>query len=456
MSFKLLFILPDKHNKNILAIKKCKDYFLPSFDKSVGDNVEFDDSPQLYNDFFQKITGVSVFRRYSFNTQHYVVFVFDQNSRKDITPENGCEWVAYDKFIAGCQDDELCKIVRSVSNNYNKSVNMPWVNNDGYMPYFNWLYGICAQKSININGKIEQIKCAFVSAIFCVPTDTGNLYMKIPGKVYVTELPFLLELKKLNIAELPVWIDYNLEMNVCLMKDMGGTELAWEFNADTFRKVLIEYSKVQKQSIPHIPLGCIYNDFRIRTIIDKLNELPEKIFHFLAGTKYKLTEEDIKKFEQNMKSMGNMLKTISDTRIPDTVRCGDFRPGNIREAGGQYIFYDWSWGSISNPFAEISIFLHMVITVVGGNLPANVSAKDSLVDAYLREWLEYGTYEELKNVFTVLDDLKELIHWVLDDCFWLEAIHSAIDDNIDSMSADGWLLEKAELSLSNNIKKFTE
>ena len=450
MDLRLLFILPDRHNKNVLAIKEGESYFLPFFDKPVGDNVEFDDLPQLHNDFFKEKTGIPVFRRYSFNTQNYAVFVFEQNSAIDNMPENGYEWVAYDEFIAVQQDDELRKIVRSLNGSYNKSVNMPWVNTGGYSPYFDWLYGVCAENNININGKIEQIKCAFVSAIFCIPTDSGNIYMKIPGKVYATELPFLCELKKLNIAELPVWIDYNLDMNVFLMEDMGGNELSWQFDTDAFKKVFIAYGKIQKQSIPHLPLNCVYNDFRIAAIIEKLNDLPEKVFNFLKVTKYEISEREVKKLRQNIKSMRDMLKTILNTKVPDTIRCGDFRPGNIRETEGRYIFYDWSWGSVSNPFAEISNFLH----AAGGNLPDNLNAKDIVVDAYIREWLEYGTYEELKNVFTTLDDLKELIHWFLDDCLWLEAIRSVIDDNTDPMSADGWLLEKAELSLSNNIKKF--
>ena len=454
MDFKLLFILPDKQNKNILAIKTNKGYLVPFFDKPVGSDVEFGDSPQLYNDFFRKQTGISVFRRYSFNTQHHVVFTLEQSGAIETVPENGHEWVAYDEFIAAIEDDELCKIVRSVSNNYNKSINMPWVNAGGYTHYFDWLHGICAKKNIDINGEITQVKCAFVSTVFCVPTDTGNLYMKIPGKVYVTELPFLLKLKKLNIAQLPVWIDYDLNMNVFLMEDMGGTELPWQFDIETFKKVFIEYSKIQKRSIPHLPLNCVCNDHRITTIIDKLDELPQKVSHYLAGTKYEISKQESKTFESNIKSMGVKLKTILNTKIPNTIRCGDFRPGNIRESKGRYIFYDWSWGSISHPFAEIPNFLH----VVGANLPANIPAKDILIETYLREWLEYGTYEQLKSIFATFDELTLALNWFFDDCIWLEAIYSAIDDidPIDPMSADGCLLEKAKGSLSKSVRKFIE
>lgn len=337
MNFNLLFILSDKHNKNVLAIKVDKDYRFPFFDKLVGDDVEFSDSPQLYNDFFKKNTGISVFRRYSFNTQHYVAFVFEQSGKMDITPTSGYEWVTYDDFIDAQQDDELREIACGVSRNYTKSINMPWVNADGYTPYFNWLYKVCNKKDIHINGEIKQIKSAFVSTVFCVPTDSGNLYMKIPGKVHITELAFLRELINLNIASLPVWVDYDLDMNVFLMEDMGGEELSWQSDIDTFKKVILQYSKVQKQSFPHLPLKCKYNDYRIATIINKLSGLLEKAFQILMGAKYSITKDECEKLAQNIKSAAVMLKSISGIKIPDTIRHGDFRPGNVRAAGEKYI-----------------------------------------------------------------------------------------------------------------------
>ncbi|MCL2570786.1 MAG: hypothetical protein FWE11_00130 [Defluviitaleaceae bacterium] len=84
-SFNLLFVLPDADSKRVLV---CKDSdHLPSYAELVGENVGFDE-PHLYNKHFEVATGISVYRRYSFNTQKYVVFVFERANQNDFHVKN--------------------------------------------------------------------------------------------------------------------------------------------------------------------------------------------------------------------------------------------------------------------------------------------------------------------------------------------------------------------------------
>ena len=81
------------------------------------------------------------------------------------------------------------------------------VNKDGFTPYIKWLNRVCEANSISINGEITQVKNAYVSNVFCVPTNIGNVYMKTPGKIYITELPFTIGLREMAMADLPDWIE---------------------------------------------------------------------------------------------------------------------------------------------------------------------------------------------------------------------------------------------------------
>lgn len=449
MEFNLLFVLPDRKNQNILTTNADDTHQFPAYENPVGDNVGFDD-PQLYNDFFKKLTGISVFRKYTFNTDHYVVFVFEQADEKTNVPTNKYKWISYDEFLSDQQNDEIKNIACSINRCYHKSINMPWVNVDGFAPYFTWLHEVCSANHIHIDGRITQVKNAYVSNVFCIPTGTEKLYMKIPGKVYITELPFTYELKKLGMADYPVWVDYNSDMNVFLMKDMGGVDLPSQSGLDILKKVVVQLAYAQKDSIQYLPLDCKHNDYRLKTILTDLSDFSQRVFDILSETKYKITHDEKTKLEQNIIYATKRLGSIKDI-IPDTIQNGDVRPGNIRAIDSRFIFYDWAWGAVSHPFLELSTFLH----IIRRTLPADIPAQKILVETYLNEWLEYGKQTELLNIFTVLDDWKELF-MVYCDYLWVREIYAATDEPIEVMSADGWLLERRNYYFKSVLKRLIE
>ena len=450
MDFNLLFILPDKENENVLLLKADGKYQPPAYDKLVSVNVGFDE-PQLYNDFFRNLTGVSVYRRYSFNTDNYVVFVFECADKQNLEPENGYCWVSYSDFLCSQQSHEIKNIINNTKCYYNKSINMPWVSIDGITPYFNWLYEVCSARNILINGEITQVKNAYVSNVYCIPTNMGSLYMKIPGKVFITELPFTYELKKIGMADNPVWVDFNSNMNVFLMHDMGGIDLPDKSDIETLKKVMVKLARTQKESIQHLPLGCEHNDYKIDTVLSDLSDFPGRVFDILSQTKYRITHDEKQKLESNIESAIKLLEVVKSKSIPDVIQNGDVRPGNIRVIDNEYIFYDWAWGAVSHPFHEPIAFLH----IIRRNLLADIPSKNILVETYLNEWLEYGTQDELKTVFTILDDLKDLF-WAHADYIWVKDIYSASNEPIELMSADGWLLERRIYYFESVLRRFIE
>ena len=445
-SFKLLLVLLDT-DKNILVNRLGKEYLIPTFDNYVGDNVGFDD-PQPYNNFYKKVTGVSVYRRYSFNTQNYVVFVFEKSPDANTMLKSGVEWVSLDDFLVSQQDDEIYEIVHNIGLYYNKSVNMPWVNENGFFPYFIWLHEVCNKNKIKITGKIKQVKNAYVSTVFSISSDTGNLYMKIPGKVYITELPFTYEMKMSGMINYPVWVDYNSDLNVFLMKDMGGNDLPDHSDIEILKNVIVQLARTQKESIQLLPLDCKHNDYRLKSILNELHNFSQRVFDILDDTEYKITSDDHDKLDIKIHSAIKLLESLSNI-IPDTIQNGDVRPGNIRLIGDKVIFYDWAWGSVSHPFIDLSTFLH----IIRRSLSESSADKELLVDAYLNEWLEYGTKKELKSIFLILDDLKELF-MVYPDYFWVRDIYLSSTEPIEAMSADGWLLERRNYYLARVLRRF--
>ena len=248
--------------------------------------------------------------------------------------------------------------------------------------------------------------------------------------------------------DLPDWVDFNLGMNVVLMKDMSGYNLPQESDMDIWRDVILRYAKIQKDSITHIPFNFVHYDRTIDTIVGKLHTFPEKVFEFLKGTQNELTPKEVKDLKEKTTTAAALLESIRGMPIPNTIHHGDIRPGNIRVVGDNYIFYDWAWGGVSHPFVEIVAFLN----VIRRALPYE-AAKEMLRDTYLQEWLSYGAYDELKYAFSVLDILRDLF-FALDDYDWAEAVKLAHDIPIHAMSADGWLAERRGYYFVNVVRRF--
>ncbi|MCL2198265.1 MAG: aminoglycoside phosphotransferase family protein [Defluviitaleaceae bacterium] len=407
--YNLLLILPDEKNERALTVE---------YSNPVEENVGFDE-PQKYNDYFEQLTGIPVYRRYTFNMDgKYVVFVFEKANRGNVAPQNGFVWMPYDE------------ITQSVQTHYNTSENMPWVNERGFSPYITWLEGVCDKKGIRINGKITQLKNAYMSTVFCAPTDIGNIYMKIPCKIFINEFAFTQGLKGLGIVDMPEWIDFCPELNAILMHDMGGNDLPQQSDIATLQKVLLRYAQIQKASISR-PFDFSHYDNSIATVIKKAYGISKKEPALLP----------------QLQIAEKLIQALPP--IPNTIHHGDVRPGNIRVVGGKYIFYDWAWSGVSHPFAEIASFLH----IIRRSLP-DEAAKNALTDFYLKQWLDYGTLYQLKRAFYVLDALKYLF-FAVDDYSWLNAIKQSTPAPCP-MSADGWLLEKRTYYFETVLRRFIE
>lgn len=122
--------------------------------------------------------------------------------------------------------------------------------------------------------------------------------MKIPGKIFITELPFTHELRRLGMVDVPVWVDFDSDMNVYLMNEMGGMDLPSQTDLDTLTKVIVQLAHTQKDSIPYLPLSCKCNDYRVNTILEELNDFSIRSFDILSSTQYKITCGEKKKLER--------------------------------------------------------------------------------------------------------------------------------------------------------------
>lgn len=247
-------------------------------------------------------------------------------------------------------------------------------------------------------------------------------------------------------------IGHDLKKNVTLMRDMKGNDLPEKLDLDVGCALLHAYAKIQKQSIPYaMALPADFNDYRIESMIGELDGFPERVYQRMRGTKHETTQAQGSKLRKNVAIAVDLLRQVMDGNIPTTVQHGDLRPGNIRAVDGEYIFYDWAWSAIAHLFIDISLFLH----TMRKSLSVGIPAREMLIESYLNEWSIYGTRESLREEFEIIDALKELF-MAFYDFHWLETIWNACGEDIDPLSADGWLLARRLHYFSSVLCRFIE
>ena len=319
------------------------------------------------------------------------------------------------------------------------------------MLYFDWVQKICAEKNISIKGKITHVKD---DKLFCISSNIGDLYLKKTGSFIIDELFFTLNLMELGLISLPEWVGYDHDMSVCLMRDMGGCDLSLlpTLDMETSLNMFISLARLQKDSIQYVKSEdfCGF-DYRIGTMLDELKDLPESAYKMLYDTQYRITRDEKEKLKQNAAYVKTVLEFIINLCLPDTIHHGDLGTYNVRIIEKKSIFYDWGCGGVSHPFFDT----FRLLSSIRGKLPTDISAKEIIIDTYLREWSEYGSRDELKNIFTAIDGLAGF-YMAYVKYIRARNLHLSFAEKPEAISVDGLGLDRRYETAAIYLKRFIE
>jgi len=268
-------------------------------------------------------------------------------------------------------------------------------------PYLEWIQKVCNAKNIIISNDITQI---VESKLFRISSDIGDLYFKKMGSFIVDELAFTHKLMQLELISQPEWVGYDIDMKLYLMRDMGGSDLSLiqQMDMQTAINMFVSLSRIQKDSIQYVKSGDICGvDYRISTMLEEMKDLPEIAYAMLLNTPYKLARCEADKLKQNIEHVRAVLESLENICLPDTIHHGDLGTYNVRVVDEKSIFYDWGCGGVSHPFFDTFRLLYSI----RGKIPTDIPAKKIIVNAYIQEWLDYGSYEEIMKIFTAIDGL---------------------------------------------------
>jgi len=203
--------------------------------------------------------------------------------------------------------------------------------------YYDWAKEVCAEKNITLDGKITQVKDA---KLFCISSSIGDLYLKKTTSFITDELTFTHKLMESGIISIPEWVGYDHDMKVCLMRDMGGSDLSSlpSLDMETSIQMFVSLSRIQKDSVQYVKSeGFCGFDYRIGTMLEEMRELPESACKMLYGTQYSLTREETEKLKRNTEYAGTGIGI--DRRTDSPRHDSSWRSGGIQCQGRGWKMY---------------------------------------------------------------------------------------------------------------------
>lgn len=410
-------------------------YAVPCPHKEVNESYGFD-SPEIDNQWFYNNCGLHVFRRYVCFDNRYCISVFEPYTYSQ--PTGDYRWMEYDDIITLVNQDELIVLLNVISN-YNISENMPWVNLDGFRPYFDWVSTVAETQSFSIMGTIRQIKNAYVSSLFVIPTSIGDLYLKIPAITYLNDIVSTEYFWSKEISNIPDFISISPNERAYLTKDMCGTNLPSENDVDTYKYIVRHWGKMQqgftlsdkrfKDKLLRL------HDYTLQKILSSLDKFINQVDFLFEYIKKPLIKEAIAALKSRVGDVEDLLDLLCTIKIPNTLCHGDMRPGNIRRIDGEFKPYDWGMSIYSHPFYDITHFLHVVRHQLSDK------EKSSVVQAYLSEWDSCESLENLTAAYALIEQLTDFF-MAYQDCQWLMEILQVCNNNIKKYSMDDWLFSR--------------
>ncbi|WP_158606488.1 aminoglycoside phosphotransferase family protein [Paenibacillus ginsengarvi] len=425
---------------------------IPVYEFGVAEQIGFDNpAPYLY--WFEQRYAIPVFRTYMLESAAADITIMVLEAAcgsDDDAPDDA--WIPYLAAAAAYPEhSQLRDVLLHLPDHYRSSRVMPWVET-GFRPYLERLIGFTAETPIRDRDKgteIEQLKNAYVSSVFRCRADGADRYLKISASIFVRELEITKVLREWNMAPLPVWVAADSDSGSVLMEDMGGCDLPAHADKEQLAEIVREYARIQLASIQRITPQLSY-PFRLHRT-SQLAELAESVSEtaalLLGDSPYRLTAEELEKLAGSMPYWRSMCERIASSAIPDCLNHADLRPGNIRFTDQGILFFDWAWSDISHPFFGLSAFLNVIRRTVSDSDRAYVR------DAYLQQWSRYGTAESLAELYSLVDETRNL-YFAIGDSVWLREIREALKWRVPPFgSPDAWTLERRQYYYARVIRK---
>jgi hypothetical protein len=250
------------------------------------------------------------------------------------------------------------------------------------------------------------------SKVYKFITSKGIVYFKQMHPTFSIEIAILSMLKNVAFKNIPIMIASNDGLHCFLMRDAGDIlrdKLKVDYQVDLVIEIFKIYSKIQIDFVQSIP------DFFDGQVQDwRLNKLPELYLQLIDSEDILiadgLKQDQIKLLRSFHDQVSKLCEKLSKYPVPETIEHGDFHDNNILILDQHITINDWGDATISHPFFSLASWLNSAARHHGIN--ENDLRYSMLRDAYLENWEQFASKNELLEAFILANKLRP-IHFCL-------------------------------------------
>lgn len=280
-----------------------------------------------------------------------------------------------------------------------------------------WTRQKLAERSVNLSGRLEQIKTWSISCVLRVPTDAGDYYFKATPQVFAREpylTAFLAERYPLHFPRITA---IEAEPGWMLMPDFNAPNIEDVHDITAWEEVLRQYSRFQIDSLPltETLLEKGGRDRRLDKLGQQLAEVVADRASLVPNSEFGLTADELARLDALVPVLQAQMAELDAFGLPMAVTHGDLNSRNVACPENEpYIFYDWTDLTISHPFFDLDAFLESDMAFAE-EIP---NWKERLRNAYLEAWTAYLPKEQLIRAFELTDRLAIMVqalnyHWIV-------------------------------------------
>lgn len=393
------------------------------------------ESPEPDNQWIFDYCGIRVYRKYIYFTGDYCVAVFEPVSSTQLN--NGFMWT---DTLPGDSDMSAALLL---ARNGNQSKTAPWMTEHGMAQYLDWAEGALIGMGCTLRGTIQQIKNAYVSTIFRIPTDAGTMYLKIASSVYVNTAAKE-KLLTDSMGGTPVFVAVSPDGYAAITKEMPGHDCQTG-DAGQYKSWLESWGEKQIQTAGNNTYGLI--DCSPQKLLAEIADFERQVNHIFEATNRPLSEADRSLLSAKLAKVKSALEHLCQYPIPNALCHADIRPGNVRIMEDAEVLYDWGMAFYGHPFYDALHFLHVV------RRQLSEEQKTEIIDAYLSKWERYGDKQMLQDAYAQAERCKEYF-MLTADCRWVAEILDVCGGIPPKGTIDNWLLGKRYYYFDRVLHRF--
>ena len=312
------------------------------------------ESPELDNQWVYENCGIRVYRSHIFFSGNYCIACFICHD--DAALNDGYEWIAPEQFVAVDANEEILSTIL-LGRNGAHSKTVSWTSEMGFSGYFDWAKSTLAEQGYSLCGAIQQIKNAYVSSIFKLPTNKGMLYLKISASVYVNNSATE-RIMTADMGGIPAFVAVSHDGLAAITNEMHGEDCQSGSPAQ-YKNWLVEWGKRQVCTINSNAYSL--TDCTPQKLLDEIPSLPDCIQKIYNIVGYPFGVQQYELLRSKLASVRTALMHLCAYQIPNAVCHADIRPGNVRITDNEEILYDWGMAFWGHPFYDAIHLLHVVL-----------------------------------------------------------------------------------------------